>query len=90
MNMVEILVLTLSIPSVCLVLLVLTCVEEWLGEEPEDGWAFRPADAREPLPLPVGTTTSHIWNIFHDRRLLARLLVAQTNRPDADLTLKRQ
>ena len=47
MDIVEILVLTLSIPGMCLVLLILTCVEEWLGEDTEDGWAFRPADAQE-------------------------------------------
>ena len=90
MDIVEILVLTLSIPGMCLVLLILTCVEEWLGEDTEDGWAFRPADARRPLLLPVRTTTSHIRNIFHDRKHLAEPRAVQTNRPNADLTFKRQ
>jgi hypothetical protein len=90
MDIVEILVLTLSIPVMCLVLLILTCVEEWLGEDTEDGWALRPADARRPLLLPVRSTPSHIWNIFHDRKLLAKLPVVQTSRPNADLTFKRQ
>ena len=74
MDIVEILVLTLSIPGMCLVLLILTCVEEWLGEYTEDGWAFRPADARRPLLLPVRTTTSHIRNIRHQAcRRLSRM-----------------
>jgi hypothetical protein len=90
MDIVEILVLTLSIPGMCLVLLILTCVEEWLGEDTEDGWAFRAADARRPLLLPVRTTTSHIRNIWHTRRRLAKLPVVQTDRPNAGLTSKRQ
>ncbi len=90
MDIVEILVLTLSIPGMCLVLLILTCVEEWLGEDTEDGWAFRPADARRPLLLPVRTTASHIRNICHVRKHLAKLPVVQTNRPNAGLTFKRQ
>jgi hypothetical protein len=90
MDIVEILVLTLSIPGMCLVLLILTCVEEWLGEDSEDGWAFRAADARRPLLLPVRTTTSHIRNIWHARKHLAKLPVVQTDRPNAGLTSKRQ
>jgi len=90
MDIVEILVLTLSIPGMCLVLLILTCVEEWLGEDTEDGWAFRLADARRPLLLPVRITTSHIRNICHDRKHLAKLPVVPTDRPNAGLTSKRQ
>jgi hypothetical protein len=90
MDIVEILVLTLSIPGMCLVLLVLTCVEEWLGEDTEDGWAFRPPDARRPLLLPVRTTTSHIRNIWQDRKHLAELPVVQTDQPHAGLTSKRE
>ena len=90
MDIVEILVLTLSIPGMCLVLLILTCVEEWLGEDTEDGWVFRPADARRPLLLPVRTTTSHIRNIWPDRKHLAELPVVPTDRPNAGLTPKRQ
>ena len=90
MDIVEILVLTLSIPGMCLVLLILTCVEGWLGEDTEDGWAFRPADARRFLLSPVRTTTSHIRNICHDRKYLAKLLVARINWPNAGLTFKRQ
>jgi hypothetical protein len=90
MDIVEILVLTLSIPGMCLVLLVLTCVEEWLGDDTKDGWAFRPADARRPLLLPVRTTTSHIRNIWHDRKQLAELPVVQTDQPNAGLTSERQ
>jgi len=86
MDIVEILVLTLSIPGMCLVLLILTCVEEWLGEDTENGWAFRPADPNRPLLLPVRTTTSLIRNICHGRKLLAKLPLLQTNRPNAGLT----
>jgi hypothetical protein len=86
MDIVEILVLTLSIPVMCLVLLILTCVEGWLGEATEDGWAFRPADARRPLLMPVRTTTSLIRDICHDRKLLAKLSVVPTNRPNTGLT----
>ena len=90
MDIVEILVLTLSIPAMCLVLLILTCVEEWLREDTEDGWALRPADASRPLLLPVRATTSLIRNIGHDRKLLAKLSAVQTDRPNAGLTSKRQ
>lgn len=89
MDIVEILVLTLSIPGMCLVLLILTRVEEWLGEDTEDGWAPRPAGARGPLLLPV-RTTSLIRNIFHDRKYLAKLLVVRTIWPNAGLTFRRQ
>ena len=89
MDIVGILVLTLSIPGMCLVLLILTRVEEWLGEDTRNGWAFRPAGARRRLLLAV-RTTSHIRNICHDRKRLAKLLAVRTNRPDAGLTFKRQ
>ena len=90
MDIVEILVLTLSIPGMCLVLLILTRVEEWLGEDTEDGWASRPAGARGgPLLLPV-RNTSLIRNICHVRKYLAKLLVVRTIWPNAGLTFKRQ
>jgi len=89
MDIAEILVLTLSIPGMCLVLLILTHVEEWLGEYTEDGWAPRPAGARRPQMLP-GRAISRLRNICHDRKYLAKLLVARTNWPNAGLTFKRQ
>ena len=88
MDIVEILVLTVSIPGMCLLLLILTWVEEWLRDDTKDGWALRPAAARRRLPLPL-RTTSHIRHICHDSKHLAKLLVLWTNRPDADLTFKR-
>ena len=44
MDIAEILVPILSVPGMCLLLLILVRVEEWLGEDTEDGWAPRPAD----------------------------------------------
>ena len=92
MDIGEILVLTLSVPAVCLLLLILTRVEEWLREDTQDGWASRPAGARRRLPLPVRTTSHirHISHIWHDSKHLAKLLVLRTNRPDTGLTFKRQ
>ncbi len=89
MDIGEILVLTLSVPAMCLLLLILVRVEEWLREDTQDGWASRPASARRPLLLPV-RTTSHIKHICDDSKHLAKLLVRRTNRPDVDLTFKRQ
>jgi hypothetical protein len=89
MDIVEILLLTLSVPGMFLVLLILTRVEEWLGEYTEDGWAPRPAGTGRPPLLPV-RATSRIWNICRDRKYLAKLLVARTNWPNAGLTFKRQ
>ena len=37
MDIGEILVLTLSVPGMCLLLLILVRVEEWLGEDTNDG-----------------------------------------------------
>jgi hypothetical protein len=89
MDIGEILVLTLSVPAMCLLLVILVRVEEWLGEDTNDGWASRPAGARRRLLLPVHTT-SHIGHIWHDSKHLAKLLVLRANRADADLTFKRQ
>lgn len=89
MDIGEILVLTLSVPAVCLLVVILVRVEEWLGEDAQDGWASRPAGARRRLLLPV-RTTSHIGHIWHDSKHLAKLLVLRANRADAGLTFKRQ
>ena len=95
MDVGEILVLTLSVPAMCLLLVILVRVEAWLGEDTQDGWASRPASAHRPLLLPVRIllpvrTTSHIRHIWHDSKHLAKLLVLRTSRPDAGLTFKRQ
>jgi len=89
MDIAEILVLILSIPGMCLLLLILARVEEWLGEDIEGGWASRPAAARRRQLLPV-RTTSRIRHICRVPTHLAKLLVLRTSRPDPGLTFKRQ
>jgi hypothetical protein len=85
MDIGKILVLTLSVPAMCLLLFILTRVEEWLREDTQDGWASQLAGARRPLLLPVRRTSHirHIWHIWHDSKHLAKLPVLRTNRPDA-------
>ena len=82
MDIGEILVLALSVPAMCLLLIILTRMEEWLRDDTEDGWAPRPAAARRPPLWPV-RTTSHIRHICHDPKHLAKLLVLRANRPVA-------
>jgi hypothetical protein len=84
MDIGEILVLALSIPGMCLLLLILTWVEEWLRDDAEDSWASRPAAACKRALWPV-RATSHIRHICHDSKLLAKLLVLRANRPDVDV-----
>ena len=81
MDIGEILVLALSTPVVCLLLLILTWVEEWLRNDAKDSWASRPAGARRRSRWPV-RATSHIRRICHDSKHLAKLLVLRANRPD--------
>ena len=89
MDIGKILVLTLSVPAMCLLLFILTRVEEWLREDAQDGWASRPAGARRPLLLSV-PRTSHIRDIWHDSKHLAKLPVLRTNGRMLGLTFKRQ
>ena len=89
MDVREILVLALSVPGMCLLLLILVRVEEWLAEDTNDSWASRLAGARRRLLLPV-RAASHIGHICHDLKHLARLPVLRADRPDAGLTFKRQ
>ena len=92
MDIGEILVLTLSVPGMCLLLLILVRVEEWVGEDTNDGWASRSAVARRCLLLPV-RAASHIGHICPDLKHLAKL-AGPAGRPaglsDVDLTFKRQ
>ena len=85
MDIGEILVLALSTPSMCLLLLILTWVEEWLRDDAEDSRASRPAGSRGRPQWPV-RATSHIRHICHDSRQLAKLLVLRPSRPDVDVT----
>ena len=84
MDIGEILVLGLSTPAMCLLLVILTRVEEWLRDDAEDSWASRPAGARRRPLWPV-RTTSHIRHICHVRTHLAEPLVLRANRPDVDV-----